>query len=287
MATIGPMRFAKGHGTENDFVILLDPDGSAGLTAALTARLCDRRAGIGADGVLRAVRAAACGIATGGEPEPASRGGEPEWFMDYRNADGSVAEMCGNGIRVFARYLARHGLAPGPEFAVATRSGPREVRLGASGEITVEMGSVAVLGPGGAVIAGQAYPGLRVSVGNPHLACLVDGPVAGLDLSEAPKLDPGEFPEGGNVELVRMTGPASVAMRVYERGSGETRSCGTGAVAAATAAAAASGRGDGTWAVRVPGGDLTVTLEAGRAWLTGPAVIVAEGELDPAWLAGI
>ena len=205
--------------------------------------------------------------------------------MDYRNADGSVAEMCGNGIRVFARYLAQHDLAPGPEFAVATRSGPRQVRLGASGEITVEMGSVTVLGPGGAVIAGQAYPGLRVSVGNPHLACLVDGPLAGLDLSEAPKLDPGEFPEGGNVELVRMTGPASVAMRVYERGSGETRSCGTGAVAAATAAAAASGRGDGTWAVRVPGGDLTVTLEAGLAWLTGPAVIVAEGELDPAWLA--
>ena len=313
MATIGAMRFAKGHGTENDFVILLDPDGSEGLTAALAARLCDRRAGIGGDGVLRVVRAAAHGPARPGgrsdgpaDAASAPRAGQgshadgpgdaalvpgaglarPEWFMDYRNADGSVAEMCGNGIRVFARYLAQHGLAPGPEFAVATRSGPRQVRLGTSGEITVEMGSVAVLGPGGAVIAGQAYPGLRVSLGNPHLACLVDGPLAGLDLSEAPKLDPGEFPEGGNVELVRMTGPASVAMRVYERGSGETRSCGTGAVAAATAAAAASGRGDGTWAVRVPGGDLTITLEAGRAWLTGPAVIVAEGELDPAWLAG-
>jgi diaminopimelate epimerase len=313
------MRFAKGHGTENDFVILLDPDGSEGLTAALASRLCDRRSGIGGDGVLRVVRAAAHGparpgggadgpvdaasgprgAAGGGADGPVDaasgpRGGagsgagglgdaasvpgaglaRPEWFMDYRNADGSVAEMCGNGIRVFARYLAQHGLAPGPEFAVATRSGPRQVRLGA------------VLGPGSAVIAGQAYRGLRVSVGNPHLACLVDGPLAGLDLSEAPKLDPGEFPECGNVELVRMTGPASVAMRVYERGSGETRSCGTGAVAAATAAAAASGRGDGTWAVRVPGGDLTVTLAAGRAWLTGPAVIVAEGEFDPAWLAG-
>ncbi len=295
MATIGAMRFAKGHGTENDFVILLDPDGRDGLTGDLAARLCDRRAGIGADGVLRVVRAAAHGPARpGGAADgladaasvPGADQARPEWFMDYRNADGSVAEMCGNGIRVFARYLAQHGLAPGPEFAVATRSGPRQVRLGTSGEITVEMGSVAVLGPGGAVIAGQAYPGLRVSLGNPHLACLVDGPLAGLDLSEAPKLDPGEFPEGGNVELVRMSGPASVAMRVYERGSGETRSCGTGAVAAATAAAAASGRGDGTWAVRVPGGDLTITLEAGRAWLTGPAVIVAEGELDPAWLAG-
>jgi diaminopimelate epimerase len=289
------MRFAKGHGTENDFVILLDPDGSEGLTAALAARLCDRRAGIGGDGVLRVVRAGAHGPArpgsgAGGLADAASVPGaglaRPEWFMDYRNADGSVAEMCGNGIRVFARYLAQHGLAPGPEFAVATRSGPRQVRLGTSGEITVEMGSVAVLGPGSAVVAGQARPGLRVSVGNPHLACLVDAPLASFDLSRAPGLDPGQFPGGGNVELVRLTGPASVAMRVHERGSGETRSCGTGAVAAAAAAAAVTGSGDGTWAVRVPGGDLTVILEAGRAWLAGPAVIVAEGELDPAWLAG-
>jgi len=293
------MRFAKGHGTENDFVILLDPGNSQGLTAGLAARLCDRRAGIGGDGVLRAVRTArraecAPGAGGGADEAPESGAGagadRPEWFMDYRNADGSPAEMCGNGIRVFARYLAQHGLVAGPEFTVASRSGPRRVRLGANGDVTVEMGSVAVLGPGSAVIGGRAYPGLRISVGNPHLACLVDAPLAGLDLSRAPHLDPGEFPEGGNVELVRVTGPASVALRVHERGSGETRSCGTGAVAAAAAAAATAapeaGRGgDGTWGVAVPGGDLTVTLAAGRAWLTGPAVIVAEGELDPAWLA--
>ena len=200
------MRFAKGHGTENDFVILLDPDDSGGLTADLTARLCDRRAGIGADGVLRAVRAAAGGIAgrANGGPWPA---GGPEWFMDYRNADGSVAEMCGNGIRVFARYLVRHGLAEGPEFTVATRSGPRLIRMGTDGAVTVDMGAVAVLGPGSAVIAGQEYPGLRVSVGNPHLACLVDGPLSSFDLSRAPGLDPGQFPGGGNVELVQVTGP--------------------------------------------------------------------------------
>ena len=280
------MRFAKGHGTENDFVILLDPEGSGGLTAGLTARLCDRRAGIGADGVLRAVRAAASGIAgrANGGPEAAGGAGGPEWFMDYRNADGSVAEMCGNGIRVFARYLVRHGLADGPEFTVATRSGPRLIRMCTDGGVSVGMGAVAVLGPGSAVIDGQTYPGLRVSVGNPHLACLVEGPLAAFGLSRPPGLDPGQFPEGGNVELVRVTGPASVAMRVHERGSGETRSCGTGAVAAA-AAASATGSGDGTWDVRVPGGDLKVTLEAGRAWLTGPAVIVAEGDLDPAWLS--
>ena len=274
------MRFAKGHGTENDFVILLDPDGSGGLTAGFAARLCDRRAGIGGDGVLRAVRTSALGA-------PGATAGGAEWFMDYRNADGSLAEMCGNGIRVFARYLAQHGLVAGPEFTVATRAGPRRVRLGAGGDVTADMGGVAVLGPGSAVVAGQAYPGLRVSVGNPHLACLVEDPLASFDLSRPPGLDPGQFPEGGNVELVRVTGERSVAMRVHERGSGETRSCGTGAVAAAAAAAAAgaNGRIDGAWDVHVPGGDLTVTLVGGGAWLSGPAVIVAEGELDPAWLA--
>jgi diaminopimelate epimerase len=268
------MRFAKGHGTENDFVILLDPDGREGLTSALAARLCDRRAGIGGDGVLRAVRTAAMTDAGGAE-----------WFMDYRNSDGSVAEMCGNGIRLFARYLAQHGLAEGPEFTVATRSGLRQVRLDPAGGVTVEMGSVTVLGPGGAVIGGQAYAGIRVSVGNPHLACLVSTPLAEFDLSRPPGLDSAEFPEGANVELVQVTGSRSVAMRVHERGSGETRSCGTGAVAAAAAAVTAAGLDQGAWTVTVPGGRLTVTLDAGRAWLAGPAVIVAEGELTPAWLA--
>jgi len=123
-------------------------------------------------------------------------------------------------------------------------------------------------------------------VGNPHLACLVEDPLASFDLSRPPGLDPGQFPAGGNVELVRVTGARGVAMRVHERGSGETRSCGTGAVAAAAAAAAAANGHDGnTWQVTVPGGTLAVTLKAGSAWLTGPAVIVAEGELDPAWLA--
>ena len=294
------MRFAKGHGTENDFVILLDPDGVGGLTAGFASRLCDRRAGIGADGVLRAVRAAAYGAAGPGDESsgrgsgangaagPGGGAGEAEWFMDYRNADGSLAEMCGNGIRVFARYLAQLGLVAGPEFTVATRSGPRRVRLGTGGDVTADMGGVAVLGPGSAVVAGQAYQGLRISVGNPHLACLVEVPLAAIDLSRPPGLDPGQFPDGGNVELVQVTGDRSVAMRVHERGSGETRSCGTGAVAAAAAAAngpAANGHGGNTWQVTVPGGRLAVTLEGGGAWLTGPAVIVAEGELDPAWLA--
>ena len=292
------MRFAKGHGTENDFVILLDPDGREGLTAAFAARLCDRRAGIGGDGVLRAVRTAAmteaAGTAVAGRGSARNGvlwtdpGGSPEWFMDYRNADGSVAEMCGNGIRVFARYLAQHGLTEGKEFTVATRSGPRQVRLaepGGDGGVTADMGRVAVLGPGSAVIGGRSCDGLRVSVGNPHLACLVDAPLAAFDLSRPPGLDPEQFPGGGNVELVQLTGPRSVAMRVHERGSGETRSCGTGAVAAVVAAATATGQDAGPWSVTVPGGELTVTVEAGGAWLAGPAIIVAEGDLDPACLA--
>jgi diaminopimelate epimerase len=297
------MRFAKGHGTENDFVILVDPAGGQGLSPVLAARLCDRRAGIGADGVLRAVRTEA--LTGGPAPGPAGSGGgattvqngsgpdspasaAPEWFMDYRNHDGSTAEMCGNGIRVFARYLAERGLVTGPAFAVATRSGFRRVRLEEDGDVTAEMGAVTLLGPGRAVLAGPgglACEGLRVSVGNPHLACLVDAPLAGFDLTGAPQLDAAQFPEGGNVELVRVTGPGTAEMRVHERGSGETRSCGTGAVAAAAAAAAAAGQDQGSWQVSVPGGQLTVTLAAGAGWLRGPAVIVAEGELDDAWLA--
>jgi diaminopimelate epimerase len=265
------MRFAKGHGTQNDFVIVFDPDDSHPMTAALAARLCDRRAGIGGDGALRAVRATVAGA--------------PGWFMDYRNADGSIAEMCGNGVRVFARYLLAHRLAVGPEFTVGTLAGDRLVRLEPDGQITVDTGAVTVFGPGRAVVAGETCEGLHVSTGNPHLACLVDRPLAGYDLTGPPTLGPGQFPEGANVELIRLTGSQALSMRVHERGSGETRSCGTGAVAAAAAATRAQGAQEGTWQVTVPGGTLGVVITPDSSRLTGPAVIVAEGELDPGWLA--
>jgi diaminopimelate epimerase len=268
------MQFAKGHGTENDFVILPDPGDRIDLTAGLVARLCDRRGGLGADGVLRAVRAA---------------GGAAGWFMDYRNADGSVAEMCGNGIRVFGRYLLDHGLVSGPEFAVATRAGVRTLRAGDDGDITVDMGTPLVLGPGRGVLAGRPFDGLAVSLGNPHLACVVGGPLDGFDLSGPPRLDPGQFPEGANFELVRFADDGHIEMRVHERGSGPTRSCGTGAVAAAVAAARHAAPGatmpTGTWAVDLPGGRLVVTLDSQTSFLSGPAVIVAEGEIGPAWLS--
>jgi diaminopimelate epimerase len=300
------MRFAKGHGTGNDFLILPDPDDALALSPELVARLCDRRTGLGADGVLRAV------LAWGDEPprpprappppahlpvppspspstaslRPAVAAGAAEWFMDYRNADGSMAEMCGNGVRVFARYLLTHGLADGPALAVATRAGTRQVWAEPDGEFTVDMGAPAVLGRGRAVVGGRECEGLAVSLGNPHLACLVDVPVADFDLSAPPLVDHGQFPDGVNVEVLQVTGDRYVEMRVYERGSGATLSCGTGAVAAAVAAATAAADPVGTWTVQVPGGRLAVTLGAATSLLTGPSVIVAEGELDEAWLSG-
>ncbi|MEU5988545.1 diaminopimelate epimerase [Spirillospora sp. NPDC047418] len=266
------MRFVKGHGTENDFVILPDPDGVLDLTPQAVARLCDRRAGIGADGVLRAVRTKAAG-----------HDADAEWFMDYRNADGSVAEMCGNGARVFARYLVDAGLAAPGAWEVATRAGLRRVELGPSGDVSVDMGLPELLGYGEASLAGTTFQGRRVSVGNPHLACRVDEPVAALDLSRAPDFDAAVFPDGVNVEFFRTVGERHVEMRVFERGSGETRSCGTGTVAVA-AAAALGISGTSAWTVDVPGGRVTVTLDGETAFLRGPAVLVAEGETRPGWI---
>jgi diaminopimelate epimerase len=283
------MRFAKGHGTGNDFVIVPDPEGELELKPELVAALCDRRFGIGADGVLRVVRAAAAG------PD-AVDSDAAGWFMDYRNSDGSIAEMCGNGIRVFARYLLDHGLAEGPELALATRAGLRLVRAEPGGEYTVDMGAPVVGGHAAAEIGSGRYDGLAVSLGNPHLACVVDRPVAEFDLTAAPAVDHELFPDGVNVEVVRILGERHLEMRVHERGSGETMSCGTGAVAAAVAGAAAAAaaaesgsngqpRLTGAWTVQVPGGTLTVTLTPTTSLLTGPAVIVAEGELNRSWLA--
>ncbi len=272
------MRFAKGHGTGNDFVILPDLDARLDLTPALVRRLCDRRTGIGGDGVLRVA--------------PGAAGG---WFMDYRNADGSIAEMCGNGVRVFAEYLRSRGLASGSELVLQTRAGLRPVWREPDGRYSVDMGPATVTGKGSAVVGGRTISGLAVDVGNPHLACVVSDPAASFDLRAAPEVDAAEFPEGVNVEVIAVTGDRSIELRVYERGSGETQSCGTGAVAAAVAAATvlgetvlgASAAGDlaGEWTVRVPGGVLAVTPSATASILCGPAVIVAEGEIDPGWLA--
>jgi len=277
------MRFAKGHGTGNDFVILPDPGGELELSAALITSICDRRLGIGADGVLRVVRTLLAGVD--------AKGQAAEWFMDYRNADGSIAEMCGNGVRVFARYLIEQGLARGPELAIATRAGTRTVTAEADGQFTVDMGAAEVLGEGAVQAGDVQLPGLAISVGNPHLACVTDQPVGAVDLARPRVLRPAELAGGANIEVLRVIGQREVEMRVHERGSGQTLSCGTGAVATAVAAAAAAGEwpdGPGVpWTVLVPGGKLAVTPSATASLLTGPAEIVATGELSASWLAGL
>jgi len=272
--------FLKGHGTENDFVLLPDLDATLDLTAARVRALCDRRAGLGADGVLRVVPSKAVEDADDGL-----------WFMDYRNADGSIAEMCGNGVRVFARYLTDTDLVQEREFTIGTRAGTRAVTVagGAGGDVTVEMGPARVTGTSLATVAGGTVAGVAVNVGNPHLVCEVEDAekLASLDLTVPPTYDPAVFPDGVNVEFVVVEAPDRLRMRVHERGVGETRSCGTGTVAAVTGILFGRGEKHGAATVDIPGGRVRVTVEPGGSTLSGPAVFVARGELDQAWWDGV
>ncbi|SFS67452.1 diaminopimelate epimerase [Saccharopolyspora flava] len=274
-AFAGP-EYIKGHGTQNDFVILPDPDGELELTEHRVRALCDRQRGLGADGVLRVIRAANLPDA------PADVAGDV-WFMDYRNADGSIAEMCGNGVRVFARYLVESGLAEPGELPVGTRAGIRPVRTHDDGRVTVEMGQAKIFGESDTAVSGQVFSGVAVDVGNPHLACVGDHDLDALDLETAPPHDEHLFPDGVNVEFVRPLGGDEVRMRVHERGVGETRSCGTGTVAATAAALHAAGQMTGRRIVYVPGGTVEVEITADGSTLTGPAVLVGGGRLDAGW----
>lgn len=267
-----PTVFLKGHGTENDFVIIPDPDGRLDLSAAQAARLCDRRAGIGGDGLLRVVRSAA-------HPEAAALADRAEWFMDYRNSDGSLSEMCGNGIRVLGLYLVTHAdVDPREPLRIATRAGIKELTFEGD-RITVDMGAPEVLAETKVSVGDRSWPATRVSMGNPHAVAFVDSLDDAGPLREEPEYDRDVFPEGVNIEFVVRRGERHVAMRVHERGSGETRSCGTGACAAMVAAAVADGAERGTpYTVDVPGGTLEVAWTADdKVLLSGPAVLVAEG----------
>ncbi|MGH3871032.1 MAG: diaminopimelate epimerase [Pseudonocardiaceae bacterium] len=272
------IEFLKGHGTENDFVVLPDPTGSLNLTPSRVRALCDRHRGLGADGVMRVVPGALVPDAP-----PGTVSGD--WFMDYRNADGSVAELCGNGVRVFARYLADAGLVTDAEFRIGSRSGSRAVRLADDGSVTVEMGWVRRNGTSTVTVEGAAFTGLAVDVGNPHLACLTEVPVEQLDLTVPPEHDPGAFPHGVNVEFVNVLRAGQLRMRVHERGVGETRSCGTGTVAALAATLHAQRRDVGEADVLVPGGLVHVEITADGSTVTGPTMFVASGWLAPDWWA--
>jgi len=302
---VSTLDVTKGHGTQNDFVLLDDRDATLDLTADLVRRLADRRAGLGGDGVIRVV-------ATSALPEGVDvLAAEPAalWFMDYRNGDGSVAEMCGNGVRVFAAYLVDLGLWDGTgELAIGTRAGVRRVRRVPAVEgdgdepwYAVDMGVWSLPGGRAAVEAGfdaevhvhgldVVRPALSVDVGNPHSVLVVgDDGLEAADLTRAPVVSPTP-PAGTNVELVVPLGESEaggvsvgrIRMRVHERGVGETRSCGTGAVAAAMAVRTWAGAGaPDVWLVDVPGGTVRVTaLADGHAELAGPAVLVAGAQVD-------
>ncbi|MFJ7217107.1 diaminopimelate epimerase [Amycolatopsis sp. NPDC098790] len=271
---MGGIEFLKGHGTQNDFVLLPDPAGRLELTEARVAALCDRQRGLGADGVLRVVRAAAIDEPSAGE-----------WFMDYRNADGSIAEMCGNGTRVFARYLVDSGMEREGEFVIGTRAGDRPLVVHPDRSVTVQMGPATITGTSVTVVAGRPFSGVAVDVGNPHLVSLIDEDVADLDLRDQPDFDHDVFPHGVNLEFVNRLGEGALRMRVHERGVGETRACGTGTVAAVAAAFHLAGTDTGESTVDIPGGRVTVTVTRGASTLSGPAEIVARGEIDEAWWA--
>lgn len=287
------LTFAKGHGTGNDFIVFADPDGVLDLTAEQLAELCDRRFGIGADGVLRAVRSRHIpdGAAALAEDPDA------EWFMDYHNADGSAAEMCGNGIRVFARFLIDNELAEladGDTLSIGTRAGVRDVQRTLSG-FQVDLGRWSLDG-GEPLVDAEGLdisrPGLGINVGNPHvvIALAHESELVALDLGDAPVIDP--MVEGGvNVEFVVPADPlvkdgtGRIRMRVHERGSGETLSCGTGAAAAALATRYWAGAGaPNQWRVQVPGGVLGVrmfpTEDGEHVALSGPAELLFSGSIE-------
>ena len=267
------LNFAKGHGTLNDFVLVVDADDHHPLDAETVRWLCDRRAGIGGDGLLRAVKAASV---------PEWDGDPALWFMDYRNADGSIAEMCGNGLRVFVRHLLELGLVAPGAVQIATRAGLRTAWPQPDGRITVDVGRATVVDqPTWVEIAGRRCRAITVDVGNPHAVVVLADQLAlaGLDLSRQPGFDPQVYPSGTNIEFVVPRSDHDLQMRVHERGVGETMSCGTGVVAAAAAQLAGLGQSAGTVHVSVPGGDLNVEQTQERAYLTGPAVVVAHGSV--------
>lgn len=281
------LRIWKYHGTGNDFVMLEDLDDRRPLSAELVAALCDRHRGVGADGVIRVTR--------GGRPGT-------DFFMDYRNADGSLAEMCGNGVRCLGKLVHDHGHTTASELDVGTRAGTKHLSLdvvqGEVRAVTVGMGAPAFLretipmqGPPGQPfltepfeVDGATYKATAVSMGNPHLVLFVDGDPDEVDVrTVGPRIEHDErFPDRTNVEFVAIQDGA-VKARVWERGSGETMACGTGACAALVAANEA-GLVPARAEVRFPGGTVVVDRTATEVELTGPAERVFEATIDAGWL---
>ena len=262
---ISPIIGTYGHGTLNDFVLIFDPDDQLSITTAQTAAICSRTSGIGADGLIRITKR------------------DGKWFMDYRNADGSIAEMCGNGIRVMARYLVERGHQAEGIFAINTRDGIKHLRVPLSDDISVNMGKVSdEYEEVTASVEGKIWNGYNINVGNPHAVVFVEKIEDVGSLSEEPVVRPKEsYPEGVNVEFVEIMPGHEAKMRVHERGSGETKSCGTGTCAVALAATLhIKEQLPARWVIYPPGGRLVVDLDPhSNATLTGPALLISDHDL--------
>jgi diaminopimelate epimerase len=271
-----PVIATYGHGTHNDFAILFDPDDQLAITAPQVAAICNRQSGIGAssttatrvgaDGMIRILKV------------------DGKWFMDYRNADGSIAEMCGNGIRVMARYLVAKGHQREGIFAIDTRAGIKHLRVPAEDDISVNMGKVYDEAEDVVAMAnGTTYSGFNINVGNPHAVVFTDDLSTLGSLEIAPTVMPADsYPEGVNVEFVELMAGQEAKMRVHERGSGETQSCGTGTCAVALAATKKSGGSlPSRWVIYPPGGRLVVDIDGhSNATLTGPAVLLEDYDVS-------
>ena len=261
-----PIIATYGHGTENDFVILFDPDSQYVITPSQIDAICNRSSGIGADGFIRITKP------------------DGKWFMDYSNSDGSIAEMCGNGIRVMARYLVARGHLPEGIFAINTRAGIKHLRVPLEGDISVNMGQVTdEMEEIEVTQNGKTWEGLNISVGNPHAVVFLENLEEVGSLETAPVVSPkSSYPEGVNVEFVQILTNNEARMRVHERGSGETRSCGTGTCAVALAATLHTrGKLPSRWTIYPPGGRLIVDIDGhSNATLIGPAELIADHDIS-------
>ena len=275
------MRFAKYHGIGNDFVMIADPEDRLTLEQDVVRRICERRFGIGADGVIR--------VAPGRD--------QGDFYMDYVNSDGSIGEMCGNGIRCLALFARAEGLTSDKTLQVETLAGLKTVEV--RGDVVrVDMGApifeaeqIPVVLDGGDPLHAKLttdngmIEAACLSMGNPHAVLFVDDPLEAPVTSLGPLLENHPaFPNRVNVEFAAVESPDRVRMRVWERGSGETLACGTGACAAGVASRVLANV-EPRVIVALPGGELEVewagSLEdEAPVYLTGPAVRSFEGELD-------
>lgn len=255
-----------GHGTHNDFVLVFDPENKILITPEQIKKICDRKVGIGSDGFIKIIKF------------------DGAWFMDYSNSDGSVAEMCGNGIRVMARYLTDRGYQASGIYAINTRDGRKFLSVPDEGDISVNMGKVTQINGEVSVIQNsKTFVGLNIDVGNPHAVVFTDDLETVGDLKKSPAVLPEDaYPEGVNIEFVEIVDNGEIKMRVFERGVGETQSCGTGTCAVALAATIKSKKTlPIKWVINPPGGRLVVEIDGhSNATLTGPAVLVKDVELD-------